>query len=407
MTDNQMHLIPSPPGPERPRPPSLTAPRAAATRPWRAPVGDAVRISRLPLLPAIEPHGMNPHVLRLRTSLPTLLLLLLAACGGGGGGGGTVTPGGPPGPLPSGPGITVHAGLLAAAAGNGEVRVEYDLPESNFEAALFHSANSATILATTPITPLSGTARTITGLTNGLQRFFVLGIRPAGGSAWTQAGEILRATPNAPIFVDASAGGGGNGTLAAPFQSLAAAAVAAPATGANIWVRAGTYTGPVQAKAGTHVFGGFAAGAAFTLDNRNAQSGVTIVTAGALQAALDASLPSLSARIVFDGIACRGNGTGFYGVDTEHADLDLRSLTISGFADRGIRMRHLGVGGTAPATEIANAQIVNCTVQQNGADGLSLQGAYNLRIDGCNFNANVQEGIQLGPLYGINGFTTT
>lgn len=338
------------------------------------------------------------------------LLALLVACGGGGGGAGPVGPGPGPGggggPLPGGAIPAEHAGLIAAAAGNGAVRIEWDLPAAGYQAAWFASTSTATVYAGTAQVITSGTGTTVTGLANGVQRFFGLGIRQGTAGAWTPAGEVLRATPGTPIYVDAAAATAGDGSLATPYRSLAAAAAAAPVD-SILWVKDGTYAGPVVVKVGTNVFGGFPAGAAFDLNTRNAQSGATIVTAPSLQPAIDANLTGLGGnRIVLDGLVCRGNNVGFYGVDTQHADIDMRSLTINGFVDRGIRMRHLGVGVTPP-NENAVAQLVHCTVQQNGADGLSVLGSYNLSIDFCSFDANVQEGIELGPLYAINGFTTS
>ncbi len=340
------------------------------------------------------------------------LVPLFTACGGSGGSGGPVGPG--PGgggdgggPLPGGAIPAAHAGLIAAAAGSGEVRLELDLPASGYQAGVFLATDARLVYSSgTPDRIVTTTSTKYTALTNGTQRFYGLGIRQGTTGAWTPVGEVLRATPRAPIYVDAAATTAGNGTLASPYRSLAAAAAAAPID-STIWVKDGTYAGPVVVKVGTNVFGGFPAGTAFSLDTRNAQGGATIVTAGSLQAAIDANLLSLGGnRIVLDGLVCRGNGVGLYGVDTQHADIDLRSVVINGFADRGIRMRHLGVG-IAPPNENAIAQLVHCTVQQNGADGLSVVGSYNLSVDHCSFDANVQEGIELGPLYGISSAVPT
>lgn len=337
-----------------------------------------------------------------------LMPLFLAACGGGGGGGGGVGGGGGgnPGPIPATT-ISVHAGLIAACPGSGEVRIEWDLPGSEYDAQYFHSSSSATILAGAGVTA-TGNGATITGLANGQTRFFALGIRPTGSGAYQLAGQILRAVPRAPIYVDAAATAPGNGTLATPYTSLQTAANAAAAAGGNLWVRDGSYSGPVVVRPGTHVYGGFPTGSAFTLANRSSQASATIVGAGTLQAAIDAqpSATPLADRIVLDGLVLRGNSAAEWGVDTQKADIDLRSLTISGFVGRGIRMVNLGLGATTP-NEAMNAQVVNVTSQQNGADGLSVLGAYNLGVDFCRFDANGQEGFELGPLYALNGTTAT
>src|SRR5947207_1311636 len=72
---------------------------------------------------------------------------------------------------------------------------------------------------------------------------FALAIRPARGGAWVQAGVVLCAHPNPPIFVDAQARAGGDG--GSPGHAFAtlrdALAAAAMRNAANVWVRNGSY----------------------------------------------------------------------------------------------------------------------------------------------------------------------
>ena len=331
-------------------------------------------------------------------SLPFLsTLVLLTACGGGGGGGGGGSGGGG-GPVPTTPVSANHSGLLSAAAGNAAVRVHWRLPGAGFEAALFHSATSANIVSGAPAqSGLTGTAATVSSLTNGTERFFALGIRPTGGSTWTQAGQVLRARPSATtIHVDASAAPGGNGSLATPFRTLQEGLTAAGSNpAANVWVRDGSYSSGVLAS-GANVYGGFAT---FSITDRDPGAGNTIVTAGSFQAALAAN--TVGTRIILDGFALAGNSVGFYGIDQQNIDLDVRSVSIRSFVDRGVRLRNTS------ANENVKAQFVACTVQSNGADGINVLGPFDLTIDACAFDANTQEGIDCGSLIALTGLSST
>ncbi len=336
-----------------------------------------------------------------------LSILSLAACGGGGGGGGGDTGGGGggnPGGVPSTPVAVDHSGVLAAAAGDASVRLHLRRPPSGFESALFHATTTAGLLAGTQVAVSADTV-TVTGLTNGTERVFSLAIRPTGGSTWTLAGAGVRARPAATtIYVDAAAGAGGNGSLANPYNTLQAGLTAAATAGAaNVWVRDGSYT-PGIVSPGVHVYGGFASGA-FTLANRDPLAGLTIVAATTGQSAIAMSVAGT--RVILDGFAVRGNSAGLLGIDHENLDLELRSVSVRSFTDRGIRLRN-PVNVTNPAfTQNLDIQLVNVFSQQNGADGINLVGPFDVRMDSCAFDANVQEGAEFGPLYAMNALTST
>ena len=337
------------------------------------------------------------------SSLLFLSVLSLAACGGGGGGGGGDSGGGGgAGGVPSTPVAVDHSGVLAAAAGDATVRLHLRRPPSGFESTLFHATSTAGLLAGTQVTVTADTV-TVTSLTNGIERVFSLAIRPTGGSTWTLAGAAVRARPSATtIYVDAAAGAGGNGSLANPFNTLQAGLTAATGS-TNVWVRDGSYT-PGVVSPGTHVYGGFASGA-FTLANRDPLAALTIVAAGASQSAIAMSVAGT--RVIVDGFALRGNSAGLVGVDHENLNLELRSVSVSSFTDRGIRLRN-PINTTSPQfTQNLDIQLVNVFSQQNGADGLNLVGPFDLRVDSCAFDANVQEGMEFGPLYAMDGLTST
>jgi len=254
-----------------------------------------------------------------------LLVLSLPSCGGGGGGGGSVGGGGTgggAGGIPSTPVSIDHSGVLAAAAGNAAVRLHLRRPPAGFESTVFHATTSAGLLAGTQVA-VSGDTLTISGLVNGAERVFSLAIRPTGGSNWTLAGAALRARPLASaIYVDAAASAGGNGSLATPYRTLQEGLTAAGLAGtANVFVRDGSYTTGLVSP-GTHVYGGFPTGSAFTIDNRNPLAGLTVVTAAATQAAFAAN--TVGARVILDGFSLAGNNVGAYGIDQQNIDLDAR-----------------------------------------------------------------------------------
>ena len=270
---------------------------------------------------------------------------------------------------------------------------------------MFHATTTAGLLAGTQVA-VSGDALTISGLANGTERVFSLAIRPTGGSSWTLAGAAVRARPLASaIYVDAAASAGGNGSLASPYRTLQEGLTAAGLAGsANVFVRDGSYTTGLVG-AGTHVYGGFPSGTAFTIDNRDPLAGLTIVTAATAQAAFEAN--TAGTRVILDGFSLAGNNVGAYGIDQQNVNVDARSITIRSFTDRGIRLRN-PINPTSPQfTQNIAVQLVNVVSQQNGADGLSVVGPYELRIDSCAFDANAQEGVEFGPLYAMNGLTST
>jgi len=282
------------------------------------------------------------------------------------------------------------------------VRLTWTLPGAGFEAALFRSTLAANVYAGAPIqTGLAGAGTTVAGLPNGTTQFFGLGVRPAGGGAYAPAGVVLRARPGAPIYVDAAAAAGGanGGTPGTAFPTLAAGLAAANAAGgANVWLREGTYPGSLLPLGpDVHVYGGF--GAAFDLATRDPAGAGTVVQGpgGAILLDVRDSVPSA----VVDGIVLDGRGLSAIGVDVSEGELELRSCTVTDFADRGIRLRNTA------ALEELDVQIASCRVARNGADGLSLLGPFDLRVDGSAFDSNVQEGIELDDLVALAGDTAT
>jgi hypothetical protein len=328
-------------------------------------------------------------------------LLLAAACTGGGGGGGSAALSALPLSPPAGAFTASHSGLTALAAGDTEIRMDWDLPEGPYEAALYQSTDPATLLSGTPAqSPLSGTNAIVTGLVNGTEYFFTLAIRPIGGTDWTPSGVVLSAVPNAPICVDAAAAANGDGTPALPYQNLGAALqAAATRQHANIWVRTGTYANADHTiRAGTEVFGGFdATAAAFDLASRNPASHGTIFTGSLRKNAF--TLAGAGAKVVLDGLDLDGLAQGSNGILQQTARFDLRSVAVRNFTDSGLRLNH-------HASSLAAILVVACNVRDNSGHGLAAEGALALQIDGSAFDSNRRGGVVCDDLTAPSGQTT-
>jgi hypothetical protein len=142
------------------------------------------------------------------------------------------------------------------------------------------------------------------------------------------------------------------------------------------------------------VQGGF--DSTFDLDDRDPLGGRTrwSVASGASGPGVQGGDPAA----VLDGIALDGSAGASIGLDVVDASLELRAVSVVGFADRGMRVRN-------SSAEDLDLVIASSSTSSNGADGLTLAGAYDVHIDGSSFASNGQEGIELGPLVALDGDT--
>lgn len=314
--------------------------------------------------------------------------------GGGGGGGGTLVPP----PRATQPPFT--PALLACAASSGALRADYALPGSGYEAALFVGTDRATLFAGTPLALAAGSrSLVVRGLSDGLEHFVGLALRSASSSPWTPSGLVLRARPAAPIHVDAAADPrvADGRTPATAFADLSSALItAALAGGGNVLVRDGEYAaGGLLVFPGTQVCGGFDQD--FQLEPREPRAGRTILrgTTGTQVLAVGAG----GADVVLDGLVLDGAGTFPVGIDVDASPVELRSVTVTRFATRGLRLRN---ANTSSAPDVL---IAGCAFADNGGDGVSGSGAFDLRVDASVFDANVQEGFDFDDLVAGDGQT--
>ncbi len=297
------------------------------------------------------------------------------------------------------------SGLSALGAGSGELVLRWTLPPSGFEAALFLAFQPGDVYTGPPFAEgLTGDGMSVGGLTDGVQVFAGLGVRAVGTGTYEPAGTVLLGTPGAPIYVDASASAtGADGTTPATafpdlFSGLLTAFSSVLGGGSgNLHVRNGTYDAPIlPVFAGVHIYGGF--DGTFDLDVRDPDAGLTIFRG--LPGAPMFDVQGGDPAAIFDGVVVDGAASANVGIDVNDCEIELRSTAVVNCTDRGIRMRN----GTADCLDVTLAK---CRIAGNGADGLSAIGPFDMEIDGCSFDSNIQEGMDLDDLIAPDGGRVT
>ncbi len=324
-----------------------------------------------------------------------LASIALCGCGGGGGGGASA---GPSVPSDSGA-LAATQGLVRLAAGASGAVVSWearDAAGANVAVALFSGVDRASVHQGAPIATASGDGATFVAIPGGATRFFGLALDLGGGS-FAPVGAVLSARAAAPIYVDASSAAPtpDGSTPSQAFRDLREATLLAFALGGgNVWVREGVYSGPgLQVRTGVHVYGGF--DASFDLAARNPLTHPTRLR-GAAGSAVCEILAGTGAAIL-DGLEIDGQSTAGFGVDVDTADCELRSLDVHDCSGRGVRLR------SATLASAVDVRLVRSRVVDNGAQGLSLSGAFDLRVEGSRFGGNRLEGLDLGALVAPGG----
>ena len=332
-----------------------------------------------------------------RALLSCLLLLPVTACGGGGGGGGGIAPSGPIDPPPGlgtdAPGLTSAVALLADA------RVDFLLPATGFDAALFVAASPGAVFAGAPVLEgLTGSSGALTGLPTHTNVYVGLGLRPQvpDGGAYVPVGSVLRLHTGDPIYVDWSADPfiADGQTPGTAFADITTAALTAFADGGGrLFVREGTYAvTSIPILDDVDVYGGF--DATFDLATRGQQTTQLVGGQSGVGMLVLAGGPTSS---VIDGVHLDGESVGSFGIDVSDVGAEIRGCVIEHCAGRGIRLRN------AIAQPTEDVLIVGTSSSLNEADGLSSSGAFRVTIEGSRFDANVQEGVDLDDLVALDG----
>lgn len=302
----------------------------------------------------------------------------------------------PPPPPPAPPaGDHATVGLTSLVAGLDRLRAEWRVHSGaplEAELALFVATSRADVFDATPLL-LTGTDGhvLVQALVEDQDYYVGLGQRAAPNDAFTPAGPVLRARTAPVVYVDATADGTGDGTSAAsPLNDLTLGVLNAfVAGGGNVWVRGGTFTTQsVPLFTGVHLSGGFSA--TFRLSERDTVAQPTRLEGFAGQPVVALQAGTLGPGIL-DGFELDGLNAAADGVFESSEECELRSVNIRR-CGRGIRLR-------APlSTTPVNVVLANVTVQESQNEGLSVDGAFDLALEGCVFDANANEGCDLNHL---------
>jgi len=302
----------------------------------------------------------------------------------------------PPPPPPAPPaGDHATVGLTSLVAGVDRLRAEWRVHSGaplEVELALFVATARADVFDATPLL-LTGTEAhvLVQSLATDQDYYVGLGQRASPSDAFTPAGPVLRARTGTVIYVDPAADGSGDGTSASsPLGDLTLGVLNAfVAGGANVWVRGGTFTTQsVPLFAGVHLSGGFSS--TFRLVDRDTVLNPTRLEGFAGQPVVALQTGTAGPGIL-DGFELDGLNVASDGVFESSEHCELRSVRIRR-CGRGVRLR-------APlATTPVPVVLANVTVQESQNEGLSLDGAFDLALEGCVFDANANEGCDLNHL---------
>lgn len=334
--------------------------------------------------------------MRLRPPLALLVLPALAACGGGG----SAPSADPGGPIDPPSFLESDApGIVGAVALGTNARVDFRLPGSGFEAALFAASSPDTVFSGAPLPDaLSGDFALVAGLAPDDDAYLGLGVRatPPTGEPYAPAGGVVRVNTGAPLFVDPTADPGVADGLSpeTAFPDLLTGLLTAGGNGGgSVLVRAAIYSvGSLPLLDGVDVYGGF--DGSFDLATRGAAE--TVLSGGVGGQGLLAVTGQEEPNAI-DGIRFDGMGSATYGVDVSDAGVEIRNCLIEGCDSRGIRLRN------EPGEPTREARVIATTSRQNGADGLSAAGAWRLTVDSSRFDLNVQEGLDVADLVANDG----
>ena len=199
------------------------------------------------------------------------------------------------------------------------------------------------------------------------------------------------AIPQPVLYVQANAPSPGDGaTPAAPLPSLDAAIDRAiPLGGANIHVAAGIYEESTLLFRGMMVHGGFAPGFpdAFSEPQRHRT---------VFRAPVEENLfviPPGDRLCGIDSIELDGGDRTLRGVLADDCEFRISNCEIRGFADKGIKLKSDREPGS-----IAVGEVLRCSIQENGNEGIQLNGIFDVLVVGCGIRANRRGGIEIEAL---------
>lgn len=218
-----------------------------------------------------------------------------------------------------------------------------------------------------------------------------LALRAPGGS-YQPVGLELAFRVDAPIYVNPNFDpgfGDGLSPETAYGDLLLGIVVAFSEGGGNVFVSEGTLESvSLPLFDGVHLYGGFAAD--FVPQRRNPRLR-PVTLRGAPGSPIVQIQPGNGTIAIFDGFTLDGQQVSSDGVQDTGLRAELRRLEIR-HCVRGMRLRTSPGTGTIP--------LVLCDVEcsANGLEGVSVDGAFDLFVDGCSFRVNGAEGLDLDAL---------
>ncbi|MCP3915355.1 MAG: right-handed parallel beta-helix repeat-containing protein [bacterium] len=230
------------------------------------------------------------------------------------------------------------------------------------------------------VVPAADEAASVAGFATGTDAFAGLALEVGGG--FEPIGAVLRFRAADAVYVDphAPAAGADGLTPETAFPDLLSGALTAFATGRNLWLLTGTHTSvSVGLLDGVHVYGGFAPG--FAVAERDPGATPTVLEGRDG----DSVLVLAAGRFVIDGVTIDGRGVASNGVEVDEADAELRGV-VAGNCTRGIKLR-------SDETSLFYVSVIDSSLSANGLQGLSLDGAFDIVVDGSTFEANGAEGL--------------
>jgi len=339
----------------------------------------------------------------MRRSLSSALVSALPALGACAGGWGPEPKGsGPPGNGPIGE--LSRLALVSAVPGDGSVRLEWVAEDEQggvLSVALFQGADRASVYAGAPLAvDPPGDSLELAGLANGDVRFFGLALQRSPGE-FEAAGPVLRVRAGAPIYVDPladpSVADGRAPSTAFP-DPLSAILTALARGGGNVWLRGGDYGAlSLPLFASVDLYGGF--GAAFDLATRDAELFPSILRGASAGTILEAQGGEPGS--IVDGLVLDGGEAAVTGIEAQDTPLELRGVVARSCVNRGCKL------SSSLADRALEATLVRCRLLDHGGDGLFVQGAWSLAIDGSEFSGNGHEGAELEALQAPDGVRAT
>lgn len=298
----------------------------------------------------------------------------------------------PPEPLPN---AHPTIGLVSAVAATDRLRADWRVHSGGdpaTELALFVGLNRAQLFDTAPI-PLTTTQRhaQVLGLQSDDDYWIGLAQRAGAGDPWTPSGPVLSVRTSPIYYVDPAASGTGDGTTpATAFNDIVLAVLTAFVNGGgNVYVLQGEFTNvSIPLFTRVHLYGGFSP--TFRLSERDALGHPTRLVGFAGAPIVDTQNGTGGGSIL-DGFELDGQAVASEGVNESSEAVEVRSVSIQN-CGRGVKLRAQLV------TEAVSAVLVNVASRANALEGLSVDGAFDLEIDGCLFDSNANEGVDLNHL---------